>query len=196
MEYIILDTQEIVTQGELRKRNSNMSFPAVWDKSVCEILNVAPILSAPQPSCTDLETVYKDGAILDTKGNWVENWVVRPMFSDIKNEKGKIVTTKAEQETQFLLSKLEQLKISIVSQAQTRLDDFARTKGYDSIMSAATYATSTNAQFKIEGQRAVELRDATWGSLYSILVEVEAGTRTVSSFADIESDLPILSWTI
>jgi hypothetical protein len=194
MEYIILDTQEIVSQGELRKRNPDTSFPAIWDSSVCEFLNVSPILLAPQPEHTELEIVVKEGAITDSKGNWFENWVVKPMFSDIKDEKGKVVTTKAEQEAAFLSTKLEQLKASIVVSVQSRLDDFAKTRNYDGILSACTYATSSVAKFAAEGQYCVEARDNTWSTLYTILTEVEAGTRTVSSFADIEADLPVLEW--
>lgn len=100
----------------------------------------------------------------------------------------------AEEIAAEVLIAKEKLQSSIVSQVQTRLDDFAKTRNYDGILSAATYATSTNVQFKAEGQKAVELRDATWSSLYSILAEVEAGTRTVSSYADIEADLPVLDW--
>lgn len=84
---------------------------------------------------------------------------------------------------------------AIVEAAQGRLDGFARTRGYDGILSAATYATSTVEKFKTEGQLCVELRDATWAKLYEILDEVKAGTRPLpGSIADIESDLPELAW--
>lgn len=86
------------------------------------------------------------------------------------------------------------LQSAIVSQVQVRLDTFAQTRNYDSILSAATYAASSNEVFKAEGLKAVELRDATWSALYTILAAVEAGTRVVESYADIEADLPVLSW--
>lgn len=41
-----------------------------------------------------------------------------------------------------------------------------------------------------------ELRDATWAVLYTILAAVQAGTRDrPSTFADIEGDLPALTWS-
>lgn len=90
----------------------------------------------------------------------------------------------------------EKLKTLFVNFAQSRLDNFAKTRNYDNILSAATYATSTIPKFAAEGQRAVELRDATWAALYQILADVQAGTRpTPTSFADIEPDLPELTWT-
>ena len=95
-------------------------------------------------------------------------------------------------------SKLLELKASeAADKVQKRLDDFARTRGYDGIMSACTYATSTNAQFAAEGQYCVEARDATWATLYQILDDVLAGTRPMpAGYADIETELPALEWPV
>jgi hypothetical protein len=88
-----------------------------------------------------------------------------------------------------------QLQREIVAAVQMRLDDFARSRGYDSILSACTYATSAVPQFSSEGQYAVRSRDETWRKLYEMLAEVQTGTRTVpTSFTDIEGELPALSW--
>lgn len=86
---------------------------------------------------------------------------------------------------------------AITAATQRRLDDFARTRGYDGIMSACTYAVSTNAKFAAEGQYCVEARDATWATLYQIMDDVLAGTRTMpSGYADIEPELPALVWPV
>ena len=88
-----------------------------------------------------------------------------------------------------------QLYKEIVNSTQKRLDDFANTRGYDGILSACTYATSTIEKFRVEGQYCVEARDATWARLYQILEEVKAGTRQVpAGYNDIEKELPILKW--
>lgn len=90
---------------------------------------------------------------------------------------------------------LLKIQAEIIGATQQRLDDFARTRNYDGILSACTYATSTVPKFQAEGQYAVNARDMTWVTLYQILGEVQAGTRPVpSSFADIEPDLPVLTW--
>jgi hypothetical protein len=89
----------------------------------------------------------------------------------------------------------EQTKAEILAATQRRLDDFAQTRGFDSVLSAATYAGSAVAQFAAEGQRAAALRDATWAALYGMLAAVLAGTRAMpSGFADIEAELPTLTW--
>ena len=82
-----------------------------------------------------------------------------------------------------------------VSETQKRLDNFAKTRNYDGILSACTYASDTNVKFSTEGQYCVEARSSTWSTLYQILNEVEAGTRPIPTlFSDIENDLPVLQW--
>lgn len=89
----------------------------------------------------------------------------------------------------------DELQSEIVSAVQQRLDDFARTRNYDGILSAATYAGSSVAQFRAEGAYALERRDATWSRLYEILAAVQSGARSVpSGYSDIEADLPALEW--
>lgn len=87
------------------------------------------------------------------------------------------------------------LQAAIVSATQGRLDAFARTRNYDNILSACTYATSSVPQFAGEGQAAVQARDATWAALYALLAEVQAGERPMpASFDDVALLLPALTW--
>lgn len=89
----------------------------------------------------------------------------------------------------------DDLQAEIVAATQDRLDAFARTRGYDGILSACTYATSSVPKFQDEGRYCVEARDATWAKLYEMLAEVQAGTRPVpAGFPDIETGLPPLAW--
>ncbi len=91
----------------------------------------------------------------------------------------------------------EQIQADIVARTQQRLDEFARTRNYDGILSACTYATDPNPAFAAEGQYCVALRSATWAALYAVLAEVQAGTRPMpSGFADVEPALPILTWPV
>lgn len=88
----------------------------------------------------------------------------------------------------------KEIQDEIITATQQRLDDFARTRNYDSILSACTYAASTNATFAAEGQRAVRLRDDTWQALYNILGQIATQGRVVNSYDDIDGDLPALTW--
>ena len=91
----------------------------------------------------------------------------------------------------------EEVKQRITTQIQQRLDRFASTRGYSSILSACTYATSSVTKFAAEGQYCVNARDTTWDTCYTILAEVELGQRPApQSYADIEEELPQLVWPI
>lgn len=89
----------------------------------------------------------------------------------------------------------DQIRAEIVQATQARLDGFAQQRNYDGILSACTYATSSVPKFAAEGQYAVLRRDDTWATLYTILAEVEAGTRAMpTGYADVEPELPVLAW--
>lgn len=88
----------------------------------------------------------------------------------------------------------EQIIAQYTAGVQQHLDTFARTRNYDGLLSAATYATSQVPKFKTEGQYAVEARDATWAKCYEILAEVEAGSRPMPTLDELLAELPVLTW--
>jgi hypothetical protein len=88
----------------------------------------------------------------------------------------------------------EEIVAEFASKVQARLDTFARTRGYDGILSACTYAVSTNPKFAAEGQYCVQVRDATWAKCYEILNAVQAGERPVPTWEELEAELPVLQW--
>ena len=114
-EYRLRATGEVLTQGELRRRNSSTSFPAVWDQAVLEYLQIDPIFAAPQPSNTDpLKTIRKNGVIQDNAGKWIENWEVVDLFSG---------ENKAQQETEYLAKRNEEQWKSIREQRDNKLKE-------------------------------------------------------------------------
>ena len=88
----------------------------------------------------------------------------------------------------------EQIIAQYTTAVQRRLDVFFQTRGYDGILSAATYATSSVLKFQAEGQYAVEARDATWAKCYEILAAVEDGTSPMPTEAELLAELPELVW--
>jgi len=92
---------------------------------------------------------------------------------------------------------VEEIQAEVVAGTQARLDAFACTRNYDGILSACTYATSGVTQFSVEGQYCVTARDVTWAALYTLMAEVQAGTRPMpSGYADVEPLLPALVWPV
>ena len=85
----------------------------------------------------------------------------------------------------------EQLQARYTQLAQDALDAFARTRGYDGIMSACSYAGSTDAQFAAEAAYCMALRDRTWRAGYGILDAVKAGEMPLPSEAEFLAMLPV-----
>jgi len=77
---------------------------------------------------------------------------------------------------------------------QGHLDTTARQRGYDSVLSATTYATSGSAKFKAEGQACVAWRDGVWAKCYAIMADVTGGLRSVPTPQMLISELPAIVW--
>jgi hypothetical protein len=90
----------------------------------------------------------------------------------------------------------EEIIAEFTAKVQARLDAFARTRGYDGILSACTYATSTNPKFAAEGQYCVQARDATWAKCYEVMNAVQSGERPVPTWEELEAELPPLEWPV
>ncbi len=60
---------------------------------------------------------------------------------------------------------------------QRALDAFAQTRGYDGIVSACSYATSSNARYAAEADYCVRLRDDTWAKCYELFDGIRAGGK-------------------
>lgn len=85
---------------------------------------------------------------------------------------------------------------AMTAKIQERLDGFAKTRGYDGIMSACTYAASQVPKFATEGQYCVSARDSTWLAASIILNDVQAGIRPSPTQDELMADLPVLAWPV
>ena len=96
-EYRNRTSGEIKTETELRAANKNMSFPKAWNTSVHDALNVDPVLEAPAPApSADYKSVVRNGAVQDSKGNWVYAWKEQEMFTEYTDENGDVQTVAAQ----------------------------------------------------------------------------------------------------
>jgi hypothetical protein len=78
---------------------------------------------------------------------------------------------------------------------QKALDDWAKTRNYDGILSLCSYATSTIEKFRTEGQRGVAVRDMSWASAYQYLADVNSGKRPLIAPDDLVAELaPLFVW--
>lgn len=164
------------TQGAIRSAFANMSMPENLSDGLLTSLGISTITIPDKPAIDDIFQTVSAGIVEKVGNAYIQRWVVQEKYTN-QNDKQTVI------------------KNEIINKTQQKLDQFARTRGYDSMLSACTYATSTNSTFQGEGQLCVNLRDQTWGALYGLLAEVEAGTATApTSFADVEPLLPVLAW--
>lgn len=164
--------------GDLRKDNPQTSFPKNPSVEMFASYNVFPVVSTGATYDPATQVATQEGCAY-TGTRWETSWTVR------------------DKTAEELASDVAKLQADIVAATQQRLDDFARTRNYDGILSACTYATSTVPKFQAEGQYAVNARDNTWATLYTVMGEVQAGTRPMpSGFADVEPLLPTLAWPV
>ena len=193
--YFNLQTQTQHTESAIRAANPNTSFTTPFVPPEGYVL----VFPTPQPEHNQvIQTVHEVTPILTAKGHYEQRWKVVPKFTEYTDDED-VLHTVAEQEStaiaQAQATQVKTLQESVIHATQLRLDNFARTRNYEGILSACTYATSSIANFQTEGQYAVNVRDSTWAALYTIMGEVQAGTRPMpAGFADIEADLPVLAW--
>lgn len=167
------------TLADLKRDNPQISFPMSPSDAALVDFGVVRVYFSTQPSFNEETHALEEAAPVYVADNsrWEQVWGIRPLTVDEAAQKQ------------------QQIQNEIVTATQQRLDIFAQTRNYDGILSACTYAASSNSQFSLEGHCAVQARDATWAKLYQILAEVQAGTRPMpSGYADIEPELPVLAW--
>lgn len=164
---------------QLREDFPNTSFPQPYELAPLADFGVFPVTATAKPSSNRVTQVVEETTPVKIGNDWTQQWTVRSATP------GEQAQAKAV------------LQQEIVDATQQRLDDFAKTRQYDGILSACTYSTSPTPKFQAEGQYCVAQRDATWAKLYEMLAEVEAGTRPIpQSFADVEPELPALVWPV
>lgn len=91
--------------------------------------------------------------------------------------------------------RLQELQKKFTDAIQNRMDEFARTRGYDNMLSVCSYYGSPDTKFKNEALRAMALRTETWTRGYQLIDEIMNGTRPMpTTVEEIFAELPELTW--
>jgi len=88
----------------------------------------------------------------------------------------------------------EQIQQRMTGLMQAHLDDTAKTRGYDGILSLCSYTGSANPQFAAEAKAGMAFRDAVWAYGYQVLAKVQAGARAIPTDEDLLAELPAIEW--
>jgi hypothetical protein len=178
MLYINQTTLEYpLTQAMIASRFPNTSFGIPFSPPPPYVL----VTDKPKPTYDPITQGIKELTPKKEGDTWVRVWQVYSLTSK------EIEANKSNKKRTF------------ISQASAlvdgRLNAFAMTRGYNNIVSACSYATSSNVKFRAEAQYCVDMRDETWSKFFEIVAEIESGDREVpDSYHDIEDELPELAW--
>ena len=177
--YINLTTLTQHSEADIRALHHNTSFPVPFvPPEGYEYVFPAPAVYDPVT-----QIALPTTPVLTDKGHWEQAWVITDK-------------TQAQIDSEAEARALS-FQNAVVAATQARLDTFAKTRNYDGILSACTYASSIVPKFAAEGQTAVNLRDSTWATLYSLMGEVQAGTRTMpGTVEEVLALLPELVWPV
>lgn len=193
-----INTETLVEYSEqgIKELFRNTSFSTPFVPPVVYEL----VFSTPQPVHDPVsERVQLSTATLTDKGHYEQTWLILPRYEDYTDESDVFHSAESQLVAAIAAdqqAKVQKIQSEIIAATQNRLDTFAKTRNYDGILSACTYATSSIPKFAAEGQDAVNARDTTWAALYTILAEVQSGTRPMpTEFNEIESELPETIWT-
>lgn len=179
--YALIENGAIVkypfTAADLAAKYPNSSLPVAWSQEFMAEQGIAHVVVTGRPEHDRATEIVEEGAPELRGDQWEQTWAIRPAT------------------TEEVAAAQRALQDEIVAATQRRLDAFAQTRGYDGILSAATYSDSLVARFHAEGQYALTKRDETWAALYDLLAEVQVGARPIPrSFDEIEDELPDLVW--
>lgn len=123
----------------------------------------------------------QEGTPISEAGSYIQHWVIQDLTGE------ELATAQIEFQ--------KEQRINFKGKTEWRLDEFARTKDYTTMLHACSYAVSLDPEMQAEGQLCSNLRDATWKKIYQIIAEIDNGVRPIeTTFEDIENELPQLSW--
>jgi len=174
------ETKEVLEfpVAQIRKKYPNISFPKVPTKyNLPSYIVQVKIETKPQVNLFE-KLVSNTPTFNTSTKEWVSGWSVVGM--DL-----------AEQQAQMNV-----LKGEVTLKAQERLEEFAQQKGYDSIIYACSYISSSNTTFASEAQLASDVRDNMWMVLSTKLKEIEDGTSALpTTYEELYSIIPTPTWT-
>ena len=164
--------------GDLIKDNPGISFPTtnISLETLAEY-NVYPVKPTSMPIPTEKDFIVKESIPIKINGEFIQTWDI------------------VQGTDQQVEQKLNQVESDFITLVQNRLDTFARTRGYDGILEACSYATSKTPTYAAEGAYCIEARDNTWNNFYSVVEAMKVGALPwLPRFSQIEALLPPLEW--
>jgi hypothetical protein len=176
MSYALIENGQVVEYpiNSLFDKYPNISFtlPLEATQFPSGIIEVQAV-QAPVVEYT--QDVIEETPV-EVNGVWKQSWTIIPA------------------PTEEIERRVQALKGILQRAVQSKLDDFARTRNYDNILSCTTYYNSAVSKFQQEAQYCIQMRDAYWSACYSILQQFESGQRSMPTVEQLLGELPVLQW--
>lgn len=118
MEYLKIDTNEVISEDQLKQLNPNISFGLPLNDSSAEALGVKVIQRTDMPDTDEFYHAEPDG-VEEVDGVWREKWKVVADFEEYTDQKTNTVVSVEDQ----ILNKKK-------SQARTKRDDLLQATDY------------------------------------------------------------------
>lgn len=157
------------TETDVRCANPNTSFPASLVGLDLTDFGFTWVTPTPPPACNRLAETIVEQAPQNTDGEYQQTWAIRPLGVDVCIANAQRIV-------------------------QQHMDDKAREHNYDGILSACSYATSSNPKFSGEGQACIAWRDAVWAACYQIMTAVQVGAHAMPTPESLIAELPGMVW--
>ena len=117
--------------------------------------------------------------------------VIQPSAEWTIDEENKTITKTFEIKTHAWIDIKTMLEYSIIKS----LDDLAKERQYDNIVSAISYANSTVESYRNEAVHCMTVRDSVWKAWSDFLNEIENQNKPIpTTYIEVFSLLPSISW--
>lgn len=170
-------TQYPLFPSSLREEFPQTSFPSDLTSADLSDFGVFRVTETPKPSADYTQVVQESQPVL-VGGNWTQVWIVRD-------------ATEEEEEAAF-----NEIASEYEDAVQRHLDATARTRGYDNILSACSYAAGTHPKFSVEGRDCIAWRSAVWEHSFQIMADVRAKLRPIPTIEQVIAELPEIAWSV
>lgn len=168
-----------ISESQIRAENPNTSFTTPF---------VAPepyafVFAAPQPAHNRVtQRVAEDAPALTVKGHYEQRW--------------EVIALSAEQVTANQIAAAQAMQAAIVDAMTALFDSTAQARRYDNRITCALRAGYVGP-FQAEGQAFATWMDTCNALGYTMLAEVQAGTRPMpASVVDALALLPEMVWPV
>ena len=169
MTYINTNTlQYPVSEQDIRDANPNTSFPASFIGLDLADFGYAQVTPADAPVYNPLAEYLQDSYEASSSG-YNQVWTKISIPAD-------------------------QVMSNCIAAIQHHLDTVVMQRGYDSILSATSYAPSTHPVFQAEALACIAWRDSVWLAGQAYLAEVQAGTKPIPTESELLAILPRMVW--